>query len=141
MNLVDVNVLIYAVNEADPKHERTRAWLDTALNGQESVGFPWLSLLGFLRLATKVGLFPAPLPVDSALDRIRAWTGQPSAVIVHPTARHLDVLAGLLAEAGAGGNLVSDAHLAALAIEHNATLVTYDRDFGRFPGLRSRPPA
>jgi uncharacterized protein len=140
VNVVDANVLLYAINESDDKHERSRAWLDDALNGQTPVGFAWITLLAFVRLSTKVGLFPSPLAVDDALERVQAWMTQAPSVVLEPTTRHLAVLAGLLREVGAGGNLVNDAHLAALAIEHGATIITYDTDFGRFPGVESRPP-
>lgn len=138
--LVDANVLLYAVNEDDPEHARARAWLDRALGGGETVGFAWVALLAFLRLSTKEGLFPRPLSIEPATTVVRAWTRQPNSVLVEPTPRHLDVLAGLLAETGTGGNLVSDAHLAALAVEHDAVIVSYDRDFARFVGVRTRSP-
>ena len=140
MKLVDANVLIYAVNDADARHEQSRAWLDTALVGTETVGFTWIAVLAFLRLTTRTGLFPNPLTVAEADDRVRSWLAAPAAVTVEPTARHFEVLAGLLAESGTGGNLVSDAHLAALAAEHDATIVTFDRDFARFDGVASQPP-
>jgi hypothetical protein len=140
VKLPDANVLIYAVNTADPHHEEARSWLDDALGGPETVGFAWIVLLAFLRLATKVGLFPRPLPPGEALARVRAWVSQPASVIATPTPRHLDVLAGLLATTGSGGNLVNDAHLAALALEHDGVVVTYDTDFGRF-GVRWETPA
>ena len=140
MKLVDANVLLYAVNEDDPKHEESRGWLDAALGEREAVGFSWIVVLAFLRLSTKVSLFPQPLPVRVALAQVRAWTDQPPSVVVEPTPRHLSVVGGLLAETGAGGNLVSDAHLAALALEHDATVVTYDTDFSRFTGVRWHPP-
>lgn len=136
MKLVDANVLLYAVNEAEPRHDEARDWLDDSLASRESVGFAWVPVLAFLRLVTKVGLFPSPLPVSEAVERIRQWTSQPSAVVVEPTPRHLDLLAGLLTGAGTGGNVVNDAHLAALALEHDATIVSYDNDFDRFPGVR-----
>ena len=97
-------------------------------------------LLAFLRLSTKAGLFPHPLPVDDALRRVEAWLDQPPAVVLEPTPRHLAVLSGLLTGTGTGGNLTSDAHLATLALEHHATVITYDSDFGRFPGVRWRTP-
>jgi toxin-antitoxin system PIN domain toxin len=140
VKLVDANVLLYAVNEADPKHDESRAWLDAALGEREAVGFAWTVFLAFLRLSTKVSLFPKPLSVGDALARVREWTAQPPSVIVEPTPRHLDLVSGLLTELGTGGNLVSDAHLAALALEHNATVITYDTDFGRFAGVRFQPP-
>jgi len=140
VNLVDANVLLYAVNEADPKHQQSRRWLDTALAGREPLGFSWIVLLAFVRLSTKVGLFPRPLPADGALARVRAWIDQPPSVIVEPTPRHLELLRGLLAEVGSGANLVNDAHLAALALEHNGRVISYDSDFGRFRGVRWQPP-
>ncbi len=136
MELVDANVLLYAVNEASPQHRRAREWLDEALNGQQAVGFAWIVLLAFLRLATHGAVFPQPLSVGEAMKSIRGWLAQPAAVVVEPTHRHVDVLAGLLTEAGTAGNLVNDAHLAALAVEHDAGLVSYDADFGRFRGVR-----
>jgi len=140
VKLVDLNVLLYAVNAADPKHEASRRWLDAALSGADTVGFTWIVLVGFLRLSTKLGLFPDPLSPDGALDRVREWTAQSSAVVVEPTTRHLDLLASLVAETGTGGNLVNDAHLAALAVEHGATVITFDHDFGRFSGVRWELP-
>lgn len=141
MKLVDASVLIYAVNESSDRHGEARGWLDEALSGRSSVGFSWVVLLAFLRLSTKVGLFPAPLTVDGALERVRAWLDARTAMLLEPTPRHLEVLAGLLTATGAGGNLTSDAHLAALAVEHGGEVVTYDHDFGRFPGVRWRPPS
>lgn len=141
MNLVDANVLIYAVNENDAHHAQSRAWLDRALVGVETIGFTWIVMLAFLRLTTKIGLFPNPLSVDEANDRVRAWLAEPAALVVDPTTRHFDVLAALLMDSGTGGNLVNDAHLAAIATEHDATIVTFDTDFARFPGVRSAPPS
>ncbi len=141
MNVIDANVLLYAVNASADRHEEARSWLDGELTGRSTVGFSWLAVLAFLRLSTKLGLFPAPLSVEGALDRVHAWLAQPTSVLLEPTAQHLQVLAGLLVTSGTGGNLTSDAHLAALAIEHRGTVVTYDSDFGRFPGVRWRSPS
>jgi hypothetical protein len=140
MKLVDANVLLYAVNEDEPRHHEARAWLDDALSGSETVGFAWVVLLAFLRLVTKVGLFPQPLPVAAAMETVRAWMGRSNSVSVDPTPRHRDLLAGLLAGVGTGGILVNDAHLAALALEYDAEIVSYDSDYGRFRGVRWRPP-
>ncbi len=136
MQLVDANVLIYAVNESSELHDRARTWLDAALNGDEQVGFAWVPLLAFLRLATHPAVFPRPLDVTDATAIVRDWLAQPTSIVLHPTARHADVLAGLLAEVGSGGNLVNDAHLAALAVEHDAILISFDTDFERFRGVR-----
>lgn len=140
MKLVDANVLLYAVNESDERHREARGWLDDALNGREPLGFAWVVLLAFLRLSTKVGLFPHPLPVVDATRQVEEWTNQPPSVVVQPTTQHLALVTGLVTATGTGGNLVSDAHLAALASEHGATVITYDSDFGRFPGVTWRSP-
>lgn len=135
MKLVDANVLLYAVNSDARHHERSRRWLDTALSGGDTVGFSWVVLLAFVRLATKVGLFPAPLTVDEAMDRVDAWLGAAPAAVVEPTVRHGHIVRQLLGELGSGGNLVNDAHLAALAIEHRCAIVSFDNDFSRFTGV------
>jgi uncharacterized protein len=140
MKIVDANVLLYAVNSASEHHQASRRWLDRALSGGDTVGLAWVPLLAFLRLTTKPGLFPSPLRPEQATDQITAWCGAPGAVVVGPTPRHGDVLAGLLGQVGTGGNLVNDAHLAALAIEHRAGIVSYDTDFGRFDGVRWDTP-
>ncbi len=140
MQLVDANVLLYAVNRDAQHHRRSRAWLDAALSGGDTVAFAWVALLAFVRLATKVGLFPKPLRVDEAMDRVDAWLGAPPAIVVEPTVEHPRVLRSLLDAVGTGGNLANDAHLAALAIEHRCTIVSFDNDFDRFPGVRWQAP-
>jgi toxin-antitoxin system PIN domain toxin len=141
MVIVDANVLLYAVNEASPHHRVARGWIDQALSGDEPVGFAWVVLLAFLRLATLPTVFPNPLSVDVAYDLVDEWLAATAATIVHPTPRHAGLLGDLLKGAGTAGNLVMDAHLAALAIEHGARLCTFDRDFARFPGLQTFAPA
>lgn len=140
MKLVDANVLLNAVNASAPDHASARRWLDHALSGGAPVGFAWIVLLAFLRLTTRPGLFERPLTVDQALEVVDGWLEPPAARFVHPTTRHATVLAGLLRGAGTAGNVVNDAHLAALALEHRAQVVTYDSDFGRFPGVRWERP-
>ncbi len=140
MKIVDANVLLYAVNSASEHHDASRRWLDGALSGADIVGLAWVPLLAFVRLTTKHGLFPSPLSAQEAMSRVHDWCGAPSATLVHPTARHAGVLSELVSSVGAGGNLVNDAHLAALAVEHRASVVTYDSDFGRFDGLRWDTP-
>jgi uncharacterized protein len=140
MILVDANLLIYAVNQDAPLHRKAKAWLESAFSGPETVGISWNVLLAFLRLTTRQGLFRRPLPVEAAFDVVRAWLDQPSSYVVHPGPRHLEILRELLLPMGAGGNLTSDAHLAALAIEHGAQLCSSDADFARFPGLKWRNP-
>jgi uncharacterized protein len=140
VNVVDANVLLYAVNVDSARHEASRDWLDESLSGAAVVGFAWVAVLAFLRLSTKSGIFPSPLSDDVALATVEAWLAQPAAVVVEPTARHLSLLHDLLAAAGSAGNLVNDAHLAALAIEHRGSVVSYDSDFGRFPGVSWTEP-
>jgi toxin-antitoxin system PIN domain toxin len=139
--LVDANVLLYAVNKSSAQHETARRWLDTSLSGSDTMGFPWTVLLAFLRISTHPAVFPHLLTIEQAARVARAWLAQPAAVLVDPTRRHLDLVAGLLNATGTAGNLVSDAHLAALAIEHEAVLVSFDTDFGRFDGLSWERPA
>ena len=140
MKLVDANVLLYAVNERSAHHRVARAWLDAALSGRETVGFAWIVVLAFLRLGTHPAVFPRPLEPEDAVVVVEEWLAQPPAIVVDPTARHLEVLGGLLAAVGTAGNLVNDAHLAALAVEQDAEIISFDTDFSRFPGVRSHPP-
>ena len=139
MRLVDANVLIYAVNEDARHHEASRTWLDRALSGGDTVGFAWVPLLAFVRLTTRPELFAAPLQVDEAMNQVSEWLAAPGAVTVTPGPTHGERLARLLAEVGSGGNLVNDGHLAALALEHRAEIVSYDNDFDRF-GVRWHRP-
>lgn len=140
MIVVDVNLLIYAVNQDSPDHKKAKAWLEAAVSGSETVGLPWIVLLAFLRLTTRSGLFQKPMSVGAAFDVVDAWLQQPSVTVPEPTARHLQTMRDLISPFGAGGNLTSDAHLAALAIEHGAELCSTDNDFGRFNRLRWRNP-
>lgn len=140
MKLLDVNLLIYAVDERSSHHEPTLRWFEETLSGSETVAFAWHALIGFIRITTRPRGARDPWPIESALDEIQRWLAQPVATIVHPTDRHAAVLRDLLAPLGAGGNLTSDAHLAALAIEHGATLCSHDNDFSRFGGLRWEDP-
>jgi uncharacterized protein len=135
MKLPDVNVLLFAANNASPEHKQARIWLESAFNEPGGAGFAWVALLGFVRLATRRGIFSKPLAVEDALSVVRAWLAEPQASVLHPTERHAPILARLLIAAGTGGNLTTDAHLAALAIEHGAALGSFDRDFERFSGL------
>ena len=140
MKLVDANLLLYAVDEASPHHERARKWLEDVLSGAEPVGLAWSVLLAVLRLSTQPRIFQHPLDVDEAFGLVDGWLAQPSASVVHPTTRHSDILRALLGPLGTAGNLTTDAHLAALAIEHGAELCSADADFARFPGLRWSNP-
>ena len=141
MKIVDANVLLHAVNSADPKHAEARTWLVSALSGSEPIGFAWVALLGFLRLSTRAAVFARPLTIEQAVAALGSWLAAPAAVHLNPTGRHLSLLDGLLRALGTGGNLVTDAHLAALALEHGAEVVSYDTDFARFTGLRWSMPS
>jgi toxin-antitoxin system PIN domain toxin len=134
--LVDANLLIYAHVEDAPHHEAAHAWLDEQLNRGPRVGLPWPSLLAFLRLTTNPRVFERPLSATQAWEQVEAWLSVPSVWLPGPTERHQQVLGTLLRQSGATGNLVPDAHLAALALEHGLTLCSTDGDFGRFRDLR-----
>jgi len=140
MIIVDVNLLIYAINEDAPDHQRAKSWLEGVVSGTETVGLPWIVLLAFLRLTTRPGLFQKPLRVETAFDLVDGWLQQPSVTVPEPTARHLRTLRDLVSPLGTAGNLTSDAHLAALAIEHGAEVCSTDADFARFGRLRWRNP-
>ncbi len=140
MILADANLLIYAVNADAPQHAAARRWLDESLNGTARVGLPWSSLLAFLRLVTNPRIFRRPITMADAWGQVDAWLGSGPAWVPAPTPRHAEVLARLLAAPGVHGNLVPDAHLAALAIEHGLELNSTDGDFARFAGLKWRNP-
>lgn len=136
MRLLDVNLLLYAVDEGAPEHDRARRWLEDLLSGTETVALPWVVLLAFVRLSTRAAVFSAPLDVDEALDVVDGWLALPNVVVVHPGPRHAALLRELLGPLGTAGNLTTDAHLAALARESGATLCSRDADFSRFPDVR-----
>jgi len=140
MKILDANILIYAVNIEAPLHGRAKAWLESTLSGHDTVGLPWNVLLAVIRLMTRPGAFRDPIPLSEAFRVVDSWLDRPSVAVVHPGPRHLRVLRDLLLPLGTGGNLTSDAHLAALAIEHGAELCSCDGDFARFPGLHWRNP-
>ena len=140
MKVIDVNVLLYAVNEDGEPHAAVNRWWHAALNGDESIGLPWIVLSGFLRIATNPRVYPAPLTADQALGEVESWLSVEVATTVSEKPEHWPVFRNLLAETGTAGNLTTDAHLAALAITHDATLVSCDNDFARFKGLRWENP-
>lgn len=140
MVLVDANVLLYAIDSKSRHHAPARSWLNSALRGDETVGFSWAVLIAFIRLATNPSVFAKPLSVDDACAQVELWLGAPAAVVAEPSARHPALLHGLLRETGTGGNLTGDAHLAALALESGAGVASFDRDFGRFAGIEHRLP-
>jgi toxin-antitoxin system PIN domain toxin len=134
--LVDANILIYAHVDSFAQHQRAREWLDQQFNSSVRVGLPWASLLAFLRLVSNPRVFERPEPIGDAWQQVRAWLSCETAWIPQPTERHADILGELLAVAGIHANLVPDAHLAALTLEHGLTLHSTDGDFARFPHLR-----
>ena len=140
MRLVDTNVLVNAVNTGAPSHHTAKHWLDSALSGAAPVGFAWLALIGFVRISTRAAILERPLTSGQALDVVEAWLGARSAAILQPGSQHARHLRALLKTNGAAGNLTNDAHLAAIALEHKATVVTFDSDFARFKGVRWERP-
>jgi hypothetical protein len=138
--LVDANLLLYAYHPRAEQHDASRAWLEATLSGPELVRFAWLTLWAFLRISTNERVFERPLSLREAEGVVSSWLAQPVAGILDPGERHWEILRGLMREGQTRGPLVMDGALAALAIEHGATLHTTDRDFSRFPGLRWRNP-
>lgn len=136
MILVDANLLIYAHIASFPQHRTAQDWLDRRLNEEAPVGLPWPSLLAFLRVVTNPRVLERPLPIAEAWTQLRDWLDCQPAWIPIPTERHAACLAELLSAGDVQANLVPDAHLAALAIEHGLTLCSSDGDFARFSGLR-----
>lgn len=138
LRIVDTNVLLYAVNADAPQHRVANEWMQQALAHPHGLGLAWQALLGFVRLSTRSGILPRPLAVDDALKLMNIWLTAPATRIVQPTEQHAALVGRLLLGAGTAGNLVGDAHLAALALEHGATVVTFDRDLTRFAGVEVR---
>jgi toxin-antitoxin system PIN domain toxin len=132
----DINLLIHAYNTESRVHVQARAWWEKVLNDTRPVGLAWVAVLGFIRIATHPQILSNPMPVAVACSHARAWLSQPYVGIIDPGARHGEIVFGLLESLGSAGNLTTDAHLAALAIEHQAELHSTDADFSRFSGLR-----
>ena len=140
MILIDANVLVYARVASFSQHEPAKRWLDARLSGTTAVGLPWPSLLAFLRVVTNPRIFSNPESTSSAWEQVEAWLSCPMTWVPVPTERHREILGPLLAVAASRANLIPDAHLAALAIEHGLTLCSSDGDFARFSGLRWENP-
>lgn len=140
MILVDTNLLVYARVADLPQHQAAHQWFDAKLNGTARVGLPWPSLLGFLRLVTNPRVFERPESIASAWQQVERWLAAEPVWIPTPTERHAEILGSLLTRAGVRSNLVPDAHLAALALEHGLRLCSTDGDFARFPDLRWENP-
>ena len=140
MILIDANLLLYAYHPRAEQHQKSRVWLETVLSGPDLVRFAWLTLWAFFRIATNARVFERPLSTSEAEAAISSWLAQPVAGILEPGERHWGILRDLVDDGQATGPLVMDAVLAAIALEHGATLCTTDRDFSRFSGLRWTNP-
>ena len=140
MILLDANLLLYAHDVSSQEHVPTNTWIQSTLAGAETIGFAWETILAFLRIATTPRIFSEPLELQVAVAIIQHWLTFPNVVILSPTSQHWQIFARLLPKTRVRGSLIMDAHLAALAIEHGATLCTNDRDFARFPGLKVEFP-
>ena len=140
MILPDVNLLIHAYDSGASGHVAARRWWERTLSGTEAVGLAWVTILGFIRLTTNRAVMTNPWPADVAVGHVEDWLAQPNVRTAHPGERHAALLFSLLRDLGAAANLTTDAHLAALAIEHGYTLYSLDADFGRFTGLKWRNP-
>jgi uncharacterized protein len=140
MILPDLNIILYAYNRGSASHLPAKEWWESALSNPRPVGLCWAVMLGFIRLSTQRGVFREPLPVSSACGEVRSWLSQPQVSILEPGRRHASIVFDLLERLGVAGNLTTDAHLAALAIEHQCELFSTDGDFTRFPGLHWTNP-
>ena len=140
MILPDINLLIYAYDQTSTHHARARQWWESQLNGSQMIGLSWVTLLGFIRLLTNPRIFQNPYPPREILAIVKTWLEQPHVKIVQPSENHFARLASLIEQLGTAGNLTTDVHLAALAIERGLILQTTDADFARFPGLKWHNP-
>jgi uncharacterized protein len=138
--LPDINLLVFAYNQAAPRHDAARAWWEHLMTGREHVGVPWAVVIGFVLLVTHPAVLEQPLVPGAALARVRQWFAREHVQSLDPGPRHLVILETLFERTGVGGNLTTDTHLAALAIEHQCELHSNDTDFARFPGLRWHNP-
>ena len=140
MIVPDLNLLIYAYNDDAPLYASARSWWEGLMNGTERVGTPWVVAAGFVRLMTQPNVLNDPFTPDEAIDTVEKWFRLPHVAPLNPGTEHLRLMRGAVAAAGVGGDLVTDAHIAALAMEYQAEVHSNDMDFSRFPGLRWRNP-
>ena len=140
MILVDANLLLYAENQSAAQHEAAVAWWDQKLSSVEPVCLCWTVLNAFIRIGTNPRVFEVPLTTEAAVGKVQSWIQQPCVRIIVPTSEHWRIVQQLLQASGTSGNLVTDAHLAALSIQYSCEICTTDSDFGRFPGIRWRNP-
>ncbi len=140
MILVDANILLYAQDSLNPLNQQARTWWDGRLSGSKPVCLCWTVLSAFIRIGTNPRVFDQPLSLEQAIARVQSWLDQPCTKIVRPTERHWTIFQQMLKEGQAVANLVTDAHLAALVIEHGCELISTDSDFARFPKLKWSNP-
>ncbi len=140
MIVIDANLLLYAYDEIDPRHPVASRWFVNLMNGADDVGLSLVTILAFLRISTDPRIYEEPRSAPSALEIVSSWLARPNVRLLEPTGRHWSTLTDVIACGQARGPLLMDAHLATLAIEHGATLATTDRDFSRFPGIRTIDP-
>ena len=140
MILTDANILIYSYNELPPEHKAARTWRHKSLADPEPMAFCWISLMAFVRVSTNKKIFTKPYSTDEAFDVIQNWLSTPGSLIISPGHEHLSIVKRLAHESGVYGALLTDAQIAALAIEHGVTLATSDSDFRKFTGLKSINP-
>jgi hypothetical protein len=140
MIVADANLLLYALHADMPRHAAAKRWLEQCLAAEEPLALCWVVILAVVRICTNSRLFPNALKTGQALEVVQAWLDQPVVLVLHPGPQHWQILSGLLHQAGTAGNLTMDAHLAALAIEHDGVVHSCDADFRRFPGLRFLNP-
>jgi uncharacterized protein len=140
MILVDANLPLYTVNHFTEHHAAAKKWWDAQLSGVETVGLSWQVIHAFIRISSHQKIFPRPLTLNEAIERVQSWLDQPCVRILQPTENHWTIFQQMLRAGRATANLVSDAHLAALAVEHNCILCSTDIDFARFRGLKWKNP-
>ena len=140
MILVDANLLIYAIDSDAPRHDAARRWFEQTLSGAAPVGLPWVAILAFIRITTRTGIMRRPLSPSAALACAASWLEQPCVEAVAPGEHHWPILRALLEATGSAGNLTTDAHIAALALERGAHVYSADHDFARFPGVMHVDP-
>ncbi|MDE0680359.1 MAG: type II toxin-antitoxin system VapC family toxin [Gammaproteobacteria bacterium] len=136
MIIPDINLLVYAHDSRSRQHAAAKSWWEGLMNGTEAVGLPWAVILGFVRITTNRRILDNPLDVAGACRRVRSWLARPQVILIEPGVRHADLFFRMLESAGTAGNLTTDAHLAALTIEHQAKLHSTDADMVRFSGLK-----
>ena len=136
MIVPDVNLLLYAYNADAPQHASAKQWLEGLFSGDETIALPWMTVWGFIRLSTNPRVWPNPMSPETAFDVVRSWLAEPGVVLLEPGPRHLELLQKLAIDHQAAGRMLTNAALAALAIEYGATVASSDHDFRRFSGLR-----